>query len=61
MKINERFLAIIITLLSLVVIISLLFLPVIFNHVNKKNIDINKTIDTIQKKEDNIFIYRYQK
>jgi len=61
MKINERFLAIIITLLSLVVIISLLFLPVIFNNTNKKNIDINKNIDTIQKKEDKIFIYRYQK
>jgi hypothetical protein len=61
MKINERFLAIIITLLSLVVIISLLFLPAIFNYTNKKNIDKNKNIDTIQKKEDKIFIYRYQK
>jgi hypothetical protein len=61
MKVNERFLAIIITILSLIIVISLLFLPVIFNHVNKENIDKNKNIDTIQKKEDKIFIYRYQK
>jgi F0F1-type ATP synthase membrane subunit b/b' len=61
MKINERFLAIIITLLSLVVIISLLFLPAIFNHINKKNIEIYKNIDTIQRKDEKVFIYRYQK
>jgi hypothetical protein len=61
MKVNERFLAIIITILSLIIVISLLFLPAIFNYTNKKNIDKNKNIDTIQKKEDKIFIYRYQK